>query len=168
MHSTITYIHSFCHSASLLTLSFTYKSIKSTYTFLSYCFINFLQSENLLYTFSLVLSLTAPHKYTHTLFLILSIWQNHRRTISSILSSTPLSLHIHTFRGMWPSPRPSRARVTNKINIYMVKVERFAEVCRRRGLKVNADKTKVVVVNGEVGLECEFLWIGCDWTCVRI
>ena len=32
---------------------------------------------------------------------------------------------------------------------------RFAEVCRRRGLKVNAGKSKVVVLNGEVGLEWE-------------
>ena len=31
----------------------------------------------------------------------------------------------------------------------------FAEVCRRRGLKVNADKSKVRVQNGEDGLECE-------------
>ena len=32
---------------------------------------------------------------------------------------------------------------------------RFAEVCRRRGLKVNVGKSKVMVVNGEKGLECE-------------
>ena len=31
----------------------------------------------------------------------------------------------------------------------------FAEVCRRRGLKVNAGKSKVMVLNGEEGLECE-------------
>ena len=31
-------------------------------------------------------------------------------------------------------------------------VGRFAEVCRRRGLKVNADKSKVMVLNGEEGL----------------
>ena len=31
----------------------------------------------------------------------------------------------------------------------------FAEVCRKRGLKVNADKSKVMVLNGEVELECE-------------
>ena len=36
-----------------------------------------------------------------------------------------------------------------------VMVGRFAEVCRRRGLKVNAGKTKVIVLNGEEGLECE-------------
>ena len=30
-----------------------------------------------------------------------------------------------------------------------------AEVCRRRGLKVNASKRKVMVLNGEEGLECE-------------
>ena len=34
-------------------------------------------------------------------------------------------------------------------------VGRFAELCRRRGLKVNAGKSKVVVLNGEEGLECE-------------
>ena len=31
----------------------------------------------------------------------------------------------------------------------------FAEVCRRRGLKFNAGKSKVMVLNGEEGLECE-------------
>ena len=36
-----------------------------------------------------------------------------------------------------------------------VMVGRFAEVCRRRGLKVNACKSKVMVLNGEEGLECE-------------
>ena len=34
-------------------------------------------------------------------------------------------------------------------------VGKFAEVCRRRGLKVNAGKSKVMVLNGEEGLECE-------------
>ena len=34
-------------------------------------------------------------------------------------------------------------------------VGRFAEVCRRRGLKANAGKIKVMVLNGEEGLECE-------------
>ena len=32
---------------------------------------------------------------------------------------------------------------------------KFAEVCRRRRLKVNADKSKMMVLNGEEGLECE-------------
>ena len=32
---------------------------------------------------------------------------------------------------------------------------RSVNVCRRRGLKVNADKRKVMVLNGEEGLECE-------------
>ena len=32
---------------------------------------------------------------------------------------------------------------------------RFVEVCIRRGLKVNAGKSKVTVMNGEEGLECE-------------
>ena len=34
-------------------------------------------------------------------------------------------------------------------------VGRFAEVCRRRGPKVNAAKSKMMVRNGEEGLECE-------------
>ena len=34
-------------------------------------------------------------------------------------------------------------------------VKRFAEMCRRRGLKVNAGKSKVMMLNGEEGLECE-------------
>ena len=36
-----------------------------------------------------------------------------------------------------------------------VMVGRLAEVCRRRELKVNAGKTKMMVLNGEEGLECE-------------
>ena len=32
----------------------------------------------------------------------------------------------------------------------------FAEVCGRRELKVNPGKNKVMVLNGEEGLECEF------------
>ena len=31
----------------------------------------------------------------------------------------------------------------------------FAEVCRRRGMKADAGKSKVMVLNGEEGLECE-------------
>ena len=31
----------------------------------------------------------------------------------------------------------------------------FVEACRKRGLKVNPDKSKVMVMNGEEGLECE-------------
>ena len=31
----------------------------------------------------------------------------------------------------------------------------FVEVCRRRVLKVNAGKSKVMVLGGEEGLECE-------------
>ena len=34
-------------------------------------------------------------------------------------------------------------------------VEWFADVCRRKGLKINAGKSKVMVLNGEEGLECE-------------
>ena len=32
---------------------------------------------------------------------------------------------------------------------------RFVEVCRRRGLKFNGGKSKVMELNGEEGLECE-------------
>ena len=32
---------------------------------------------------------------------------------------------------------------------------RFAEVCKRRGLKVNAGEGKVMELSGEEGLECE-------------
>ena len=31
----------------------------------------------------------------------------------------------------------------------------FPKVCGRRGLKINAGKSKVMVMNGEEGLECE-------------
>ena len=31
----------------------------------------------------------------------------------------------------------------------------FAEVCRRRGLKVNAGKSKMMILNREEELECE-------------
>ena len=34
-------------------------------------------------------------------------------------------------------------------------VRQFAEVCRRIGLKVNAGKSKVMVLNGAEGLQCE-------------
>ena len=34
-------------------------------------------------------------------------------------------------------------------------VVRFVKVCKRRGLKINAGKSKVMVMNGEEGLECE-------------
>ena len=34
-----------------------------------------------------------------------------------------------------------------------VMVGQFVEVCRRRGLKVNEGKSKVMVLNGEEGLE---------------
>ena len=34
------------------------------------------------------------------------------------------------------------------------KVGRFVEVCRRKGQKVNASKSKVMLLNGEERLEC--------------
>ena len=37
----------------------------------------------------------------------------------------------------------------------MVMLGRFAEVCRRRGLRVNAGKSQVSVLFEEEGLECE-------------
>ena len=40
-------------------------------------------------------------------------------------------------------------------------VGRFVEVCRRRGLKVNADKNKVMM-RGDWGVR--FMWIGLDWS----
>ena len=53
-------------------------------------------------------------------------------------------------------------------------VGRFVEVFRRKGLKVNASKSKVMIMNGEEGLECavhvdgvhlehvsEFKYLGC-------
>ena len=55
-----------------------------------------------------------------------------------------------------------------------VTVGKFAEVCSRRGLKVNAGKSKVMILNREEGLECEvhvdgicldhlleFIYLGC-------
>ena len=34
-------------------------------------------------------------------------------------------------------------------------VGRFVEVCRKRGLQVYANKSKLMVLNGEDGLECD-------------
>ena len=45
-------------------------------------------------------------------------------------------------------------------------VRQFAEVCRRRGLKVNADKSRVIVLNGKEGLECEVHIYGICFKCV--
>ena len=36
-------------------------------------------------------------------------------------------------------------------------MEHFVEVCGKRGLKINAGKSKVMMLNGEEGLECEIL-----------
>ena len=38
------------------------------------------------------------------------------------------------------------------------KVEWFIQVCRRRGLKINAGKSKVIVLGGEKGLKSE-VWV---------
>ena len=42
---------------------------------------------------------------------------------------------------------------------------RFVEVCRRIGLKFNTDKSKVMVMKGEEGLECEVhvYWIRLEY-----
>ena len=37
----------------------------------------------------------------------------------------------------------------------MAMVERFVGVCRRKFLKINTGKSKVMVLCGEEGLECE-------------
>ena len=42
-------------------------------------------------------------------------------------------------------------------------VGHFVEVCRRRGLKVNEGKNKVMVLGGEEGVECEVTCMGGDW-----
>ena len=34
-------------------------------------------------------------------------------------------------------------------------VGRFIKVCRKRGLKINAGKSKVMLLGGKEGLECE-------------
>ena len=34
-------------------------------------------------------------------------------------------------------------------------VGRFVKVCRRRGQKINTGKSKVILLNGEEGFECE-------------
>ena len=34
-------------------------------------------------------------------------------------------------------------------------VGHFVEVCRRRGMKVNVGKSKVIVLGGEEGFQCE-------------
>ena len=34
-------------------------------------------------------------------------------------------------------------------------MERFVEVCRKRGVKINAGKSKVMVLVREKGVECE-------------
>ena len=41
-----------------------------------------------------------------------------------------------------------------------VMVERFVDVCRRRGLKVNAGTSTAMVLGGEEGLQCEVLFNG--------
>ena len=40
----------------------------------------------------------------------------------------------------------------------------FVEVCRRRGLKINVGKSKVMVFSREEGLECE---VCMDWMCLE-
>ena len=42
------------------------------------------------------------------------------------------------------------------------------EVCKRRGLRVNAGKSKVMILNGEEGLECEVCRPDSFRACLRI
>ena len=46
-------------------------------------------------------------------------------------------------------------------------VGRFVEVCKRRGLKVNAGKSKVMVLGREEGLEGE-VWVDAFRGCLGI
>ena len=48
-----------------------------------------------------------------------------------------------------------------------VMARHFVEVCRRRGLKVNSEKSKMRILNGEEGLEFEVCVNGMK-VCVRI
>ena len=56
---------------------------------------------------------------------------------------------------------------------FCVMVGRFSEVCRRRRLKFNASKNKVIVQNGEDGLEREVqvdgnrLYYVSEFKCLR-
>ena len=45
-----------------------------------------------------------------------------------------------------------------------VMVGHFVEVCRRRGLKVNAIKSKGMVLGAEEGLGGRFMWMGRNWS----
>ena len=45
-----------------------------------------------------------------------------------------------------------------------VMMRRFVEVCRRRGVKVNKNKNKVMVIGGEEGLECDIPGDGYNWS----
>ena len=47
-------------------------------------------------------------------------------------------------------------------------VGRFVEVCRRKGLKVNAPKSKVMVLGWEEGLKCDFCVNGMRLKNLRI
>ena len=49
-----------------------------------------------------------------------------------------------------------------------VKVGWFVEVCKRRGLKVNAGKSKVMALNGEEGLEGGLCRWGSFRACLKI
>ena len=46
-----------------------------------------------------------------------------------------------------------------------VVVGHFVEVCRRRDLKVDTNKSKVIVLSGEKELECEIhMWMGHNYS----
>ena len=44
----------------------------------------------------------------------------------------------------------------------------FVEVCRRKGLRVNTQKSKVMVMNGEEELECKVVVDSVTGTCIGI
>ena len=43
-------------------------------------------------------------------------------------------------------------------------VEGFGKICKRRGLKVNVDKSKVMVIGKERGCRVEFCWMVSNWS----
>ena len=49
-----------------------------------------------------------------------------------------------------------------------VLVLRFVEVCRRRGLKFNENKSKVMVLDGQEGLRCEIHMDGTHKASIRV
>ena len=55
----------------------------------------------------------------------------------------------------WPLYRDDLGLCCDSEEDLRAMLGRFVEVCRRKGLKFNAGKSKVKVLGGEEGLECE-------------